>query len=105
MITTPTHSESDPETSRQAPSDEHRSDLQRLILSYFKAYPTEGYTDDEIVQVMAGYGYRTVSTIVKRCSELRHASEIVDSGRRRKTRSGSSAAVWVLAPERDEVEL
>lgn len=56
-----------------------------------------GRTWDEIVEILG-----CSPTANGRITELRDTFRlIVDSGRRRKTRSGGSAAVYVVAPQRE----
>lgn len=41
--------------------------------------------------------------VIKRVSDLRNDKIVIDSGERRKTRTGRPAAVWVLASKKKEV--
>lgn len=69
------------------------SELHQSILRCF----ADGYsfTDDEVCAVL--FPERCAGTVIKRCSELRKAGLLVDSGHTRPTRTGSQAIVWRLA--------
>ncbi len=54
----------------------------------------DGFTDDDIEKA-TGFRHQTASA---RRRELVLLGMIVDSGRRRSTRSGRTAAVWVVKP-------
>jgi predicted transcriptional regulator len=74
----------------------HQSDRDE-ILSILKA--REDLTSDEYAQ-RTGRGINAVSG---RFSELRDSGLIVPSGKRRPTRTGSSAKAWKLAPKSGEL--
>jgi len=54
----------------------------------------------ELSKVLASAS--TIGAIAPRITSLQQAGEIVDSGKRRKTRSGKSAVVWVSATKSGE---
>ncbi len=62
-----------------------------IVLETIERAGTEGATIDEIVQVT---GLLT-ATVCGRINELKRDGWIQDSGRRRPTRSGSPAIVWI----------
>lgn len=67
-----------------------------LILSFIKR--VDGATCDEI-EVALGLSHQTASA---RCSDLKNKfCLIVDSGERRKTRSGRNASVYVARKEKE----
>lgn len=72
--------EIEPETAR----------LRKLVLAAIKA-SSDGLTDQE-GQEATGL---TVSTYVPRRRELELAGKVFNSGRKRRTRAGKQAAVWV----------
>ncbi len=63
--------------------------LRQRVLNHIAAQP-EGATCDE-VEVATGLPHQTASA---RINELHRAGLIVDSGERRRTRSGRTAKVW-----------
>lgn len=66
----------------------------REILGLIREAPN-GMTDDE-AEERTGWRHQTVSA---RRRELVLLGLVVDSGRRRKTRSGRAATVWVPSPD------
>ena len=68
----------------------HVPRLCKLVLYAFRTYRTAGLTCQE-AEGVTGLEHSTCSA---RISELHAAGLIYDTGRRRKTRSGRSAAVW-----------
>lgn len=79
-----------PETSRQAAASlPSLGPLARRVFDEI-AY-VDGLTCDQVEQTV-GKSHQTISA---RVNELRDKGWIVDSGRRRKTRSNRSAIVWV----------
>ena len=69
--------------------------LQRLVLAAVRRAGKSGKTDDELV---CDIGMLSDTLRARRC-ELRDAGLVKDSGRRRKTRRGRQAAVWVATNE------
>ena len=67
------------------------STLRARVLRIIRERGSLGATCDE-VEWVSGLRHQTASA---RVYELRKRSRIVDSGRRRKTRSGRNAIVWV----------
>lgn len=65
--------------------------LRELVLAHVKA--AGGATCDEIELVL----HFTHQTASARVNELMRMGALVDSGKRRRTRSGRNATVWVLA--------
>jgi hypothetical protein len=73
-----------------------RTGTQRArVLEFIQQADEFGATDEEIQD---GLGLNPSSQRPRR-QELQKAGWIVDSGGRRKTRSGASAIVWTVAPE------
>ena len=70
----------------------HRSRLQRLVLAAFQTYRTQGLTDCD-GEAVTNLSHQTFSA---RRRELVLAGDLYDSGLRRKSDSGRSAAVWML---------
>jgi hypothetical protein len=69
------------------------SHLQREVLGLITARGPRGATDDEIAVAL---DLQLDTARARRC-ELRDAGAVVDSGLRRKTRTGRLATVWVAA--------
>lgn len=81
------------DTSRDAADSFDDSDLsrqKRRIMNYFAAKPG-GLTCDE-VEAALGFRHQTASARIR---ELVLAGGLTDSGRRRRTRSGRSARIYV----------
>lgn len=70
----------------------HRGRLQQMVLETFRLHRTLGLTDDQI-EAICNLPHQTASA---RRRELVLAGLVYDSGERRKTRTGRSAAVWRL---------
>lgn len=66
--------------------------LRRRVFEYIAVFCSQGSTCDQAESDL-GMSHQTCSA---RFNELRNAGHIVDSGRRRKTRSGRNAAVYCL---------
>jgi hypothetical protein len=79
-------------TSRDAACDiePHLNELQTRVLKYLR-WRREGATDEEIQDALA----MSPSTQRPRRIELCQKRLVKDSGRKRKTRSGRSAVVWM----------
>lgn len=71
----------------------HVPRLQAMVLDAIRLHTSHGATDDEIEQ-FTGLSHQTASA---RRRELVLRGQIYADGRRRKTRNGRSACVWVLA--------
>jgi CRP-like cAMP-binding protein len=63
--------------------------MQRRILDYIKSRGDDGATYDEVVSELG----LEKPTVAGRLNDLKRAGLIADTGRRRPTRSGSSASV------------
>lgn len=82
----------DPDTSRiAAPSATALTELQQTVMALHRSHA--GLTDDELVGLLPE---RTAGSVIKRRGECVRAGMLEDSGRRRPTRTGSSAIVWVV---------
>ena len=84
----------DPHTSHMA-AYEHpkfRQTLRGRVLVALQNAGWHGLTDDELAMVLG----HPLNSVNKRRGELRDQGLVVDSGRRRKTASGSLAIVWVV---------
>jgi len=82
---------SDTSEAAAASVDETTPYLRRRVFDYISARGAEGATCDEVEGAL-DMRHQTASP---RVNELAGRGAIVDSGRRRKTRSGRSAAVYV----------
>jgi len=69
--------------------------LRRMVFQYLLSRGPSGATDDE-VETALGLRHQTASA---RRRELVLAEKVEDSGERRRTSSGRSAAVWVVKQE------
>jgi hypothetical protein len=69
----------------------HKARLRDLVLRRISAAGGQGATLDEVCEALA----KPPNALSGRIVELRARGRIVDSGRRRPTRSGSMAAVWI----------
>lgn len=67
--------------------------IRELMLQAIRHAGTAGLTADEAADRLR----LSVLTARPRCTELRQCGAIVDSGLRRRNRSGRSAIVWVAA--------
>lgn len=67
--------------------------LQKRVLDTIKSAGPNGLTDEQI-RSLTGLQH---STETPRRKELSDKGLVIDSGKRRKTRSGRSATVWVAA--------
>lgn len=76
----------------------HKARLRRTVINWVARRGDIGATSDEVEGGLA-LPHQTVSA---RITEAKRTGELVDSGRRRPTRSGRSAAVYV-APEGEDV--
>jgi hypothetical protein len=77
----------DPRTSHLAEPSTWRAGTQRhLLLRAFSHAPNNGMTDEEAMEW--GSGVPPTSEYAKRCSELRQAGLIIDTGNDRKGNSG-----------------
>jgi len=84
-----------PETERLAAIEVYprTGSSRRRVLDAIRAAGDRGRTDEELSIEL---GLRWRSTAPRR-NELLNGGWVVDSGRRRRTTSGASAAVWVLS--------
>ena len=81
-----------------------RAELQETVLQFVRDAGDVGLTAEEAGVALARhrgesdlYAYSTRSTAAARLTELRQLGRVRDSGRRRKNRSGATAAVWIAA--------
>lgn len=70
----------------------------RKVLEAFEQYP-DGLTDEETQDICWLDGNSERPRRVELCSE-KYGCLVVDSGRKRRTRSGREATVWILAKYR-----
>jgi len=87
---------SDPETSRQVRRSSVNS--QSMVLLAFYAKTTLGLTDEQAAQRAEEAEYK-INGYWKRCSDLRRAGLIEDTGIRRTLSSGASGMVCVITDE------
>lgn len=85
------------ETSQAAAESVDGAKLRGIVLACLRTWAAKGMTCDE-VEASLGMRHQTASARIR---ELALSGAIVDSGTRRKTRSGRSAVVW-LAVKRGE---
>lgn len=85
---------SDPDTSHQAAQDARglAAQHERAIIRALHQRGRKGGTKDELG---ADTGLEPVQ-VARRMAGLRESGAVVDSGRRRKTRSGRDATVWAI---------
>jgi hypothetical protein len=88
---------SDPDTSYEAAQSVDATELERIVYNVIKSFP-KGCTSDEIMGVLPHYGVQTISP---RYAPLLRKGFIVDTGERRKARSGRSQRVMKV-PTKDE---
>ena len=67
-----------------------RSTAQTRVLAQIEMRPDAGATNEELCD----YTDMSMASVTARSNELMRAGYIVDSGRRRKNRSGRNAKVW-----------
>jgi hypothetical protein len=91
---------SDTSEAAAASVEEALNRLEGQVLTCLKGRGDSGATDDEIEQ-LTGMAHQTASA---RRRTLVLKGLVKDSGQRRKTRSGRSAAVWVLGRDDSEVD-
>lgn len=72
--------------------DAQLNELQNLVLNLVRAAGGAGVTCDE-VEARLNLRHQTASA---RINELVRKGKIVDAGKRRKTRSGRAATVWIV---------
>jgi hypothetical protein len=90
----PAHHNAPPGTSERAAAQiaEHTPTLRERVAAFIVSRGPEGATDEE-----AGLALRIrAQTLTPRRGELVKAGRVVDSGRRRRTTTGRTAAVWVV---------
>jgi len=88
----------EPHARRNSPTTSHevfdkirRSSLQERLLYLFTQAPDGGFTDDEL-EVKTGLSHQSVSASR---NTLMHKGYVVDSGSKRRTRSGNRAIVYI----------
>jgi transcription initiation factor IIE alpha subunit len=79
------------ETSRQAARDVLAKPMREIVLEALIHRGNRGATDDELQTALG----MDPSTERPRRVELERAGLVIDSGERRKTRSGREAVVWM----------
>jgi hypothetical protein len=86
----------DPDTSHEAAQRVNATALETLVLDIIRSYP-EGCTSDEILWILPDHRIDSVSP---RYAALLRKGYIIDTGERRKARSGRSQRVMkAVAPE------
>lgn len=83
----------DPETSHEAAQTIDTTELERVVYETIKMFPN-GCIGDDIVRMLPQYGIQTISP---RYAPLLRKGWIVDTGERRKARSGRSQRVMKVA--------
>ena len=84
-------------TSREAAEKAEGSadSWRRRVLEFVRGRGPQGATDDELAACFAV----SANTVAPRRTELAAAGRVVNSGKRRMTRAGGTAIVWVVPPE------
>jgi hypothetical protein len=96
---------SDPETSRDAAVSMlpvFHVELQRVLRAaeFIDLMTGDGATAWQIKRRLASQGIeREQGSVARRCTDLRDLGLIVDSGERRRGRTGRLLIVWTLTPE------
>lgn len=90
------HSDTSREAAEKA-APRAMTDSQR-VLALFQKWPAIGFTDEELIRFTG----MNPSTARPRRIDLVKAGLVRDSGRRRKTLSGSWAVVWEVVPKPPE---
>ena len=89
-----------PDTSREAAASTVTGKLRVKVYEFIVRRGQRGATDEEIIEAGIKRGY-LANGIRPRRVELVRYGWIIDSGERRPTRSGRSAIVWVVNPDRE----
>lgn len=79
----------DPETSHEAAESLDTTELERIVYEVIKMFPN-GCIGDDVVRMLPGFGIQTISP---RYAPLLRKGWIVDTGEKRKARSGRSQRV------------
>ena len=99
-MTTPPSVDVDTSTAAADSMKPHASRIREDVLAAIQRSCPRGMTCDEI-EVNLGLAHQTASARVR---ELAVAKDIVDSGRRRPTRTGRKAVVYVSAGRPDQTQ-
>jgi hypothetical protein len=87
----------DPETSHQAAESVDTTALEHIVYETIKQFPN-GCIGDDVVQMLPQFGIQTISP---RYAPLLRKGFIVDTGERRKARSGRSQRVMKVITKED----
>lgn len=83
----------DPDTSHEAAESIDTTELERIVYDVIKMFPN-GCIGDDVVRMLPQYGVQTVSP---RYAPLIRKGWVIDTGERRKARSGRSQRVMIAA--------
>lgn len=90
---------SDPETSHEAAESFDTTELERIVYEVIKQFPN-GCIGDDVVKMLPQFGIQTISP---RYAPLIRKGWVVDTGEKRKARSGRSQRVMkVISKEEYE---
>lgn len=91
----PPHEAAETSVAAAVEIEEHSGALRQQVKAFIRQAGLEGATDDEIEEAL-NMRHQTCSA---RRRELVLLGEVIDSGWRRKTRSGRKAIVWAVLKE------
>jgi hypothetical protein len=91
--------DTDPETSHEAAESIDTTELEHIVYEVIKQFPN-GCIGDDVVKMLPQYGIQTISP---RYAPLIRKGWIVDTGEKRKARSGRSQRVMKVV-SKDEYE-
>lgn len=90
----------DPDTSHAAAETIDTTELERIVYEVIKQFPN-GCIGDDVVRMLPQFGVQTVSP---RYAPLLRKGWIIDTGERRKARSGRSQRVMKAAGKQDATQ-
>ena len=91
---------SDPDTSHAAANTIDTTELERIVYEVIKQFPN-GCIGDDVVRMLPQFGVQTVSP---RYAPLMRKGWIIDTGERRRARSGRSQRVMKAAGKEDATQ-
>lgn len=83
----------DPDTSHDAANSVDTTELERIVYEVIKQFPN-GCIGDDVVRMLPQFGIQTISP---RYAPLMRKGWVIDTGERRKARSGRSQRVMLAA--------
>lgn len=85
-----------PDTAKQAATQANTGRTRAWVQDFIEGNGEYGATDEEIIEAAFAVGYVSANSLRPRRVELVRDNVVMDSGERRKTRSGRKAIVWVV---------